>query len=107
MARNLIDGQKAGSGSPRQPVIAPDSASSITKLKIVVGLSEGEIEGFGRADIKLDGTPLTVLSNDIICDYRFGTNDQRLTAYCVLLFIMPQFCRKFRRRTRRCIVLHA
>ncbi len=76
MARNLIDGQKAGSGSPRQPVIAPDSASSITKLKIVVGLSEGEIEGFGRDDIKLDGTPLSALSTDIICDYRFGTNNQ-------------------------------
>lgn len=76
MARNLIDGQKAGSGSPRQPVIAPDSASSITKLKMAVGLSEGEIEGFGRADIKLDGTPLSELSSDIICDYRFGTNNQ-------------------------------
>ena len=76
MARNLIDGQKAGSESPRQPVIAPDSASSITKLKIVVGLSEGEIEGFGRDDIKLDGTPLSALSTDIICDYRFGTNNQ-------------------------------
>ena len=76
MARNLIDGQKAGSKSQRQPVIAPDSASSITKLKMTVGLSEGEIEGFGRADIKLDGTPLTSLSDDIICDYRFGTNDQ-------------------------------
>lgn len=76
MARNLIDGQKAGSGSPRQPVIAPDSASSITKLKMAVGLSEGEIEGFGRADIKLDGTPLSSLSSDIICDYRFGTNNQ-------------------------------
>ena len=76
MALNLIDGQKAGSKSQRQPVIAPDSASSITKLKMTVGLSEGEIEGFGRADIKLDGTPLTSLSDDIICDYRFGTNDQ-------------------------------
>ena len=80
MARNLIDGQKAGGGSPRQPVIAPDSASSITKLKIVVGLSEGEIEGFGRDDIKLDGTPLSALSNDIICDYRFGTNSQAYIA---------------------------
>ena len=76
MARNLIDGQKAGSKSQRQPVIAPDSASSITKLKMTVGLSEGEIEGFERADIKLDGTPLTALSDDIVCDYRFGTNNQ-------------------------------
>ena len=72
----MIDGQKAGSGSARQPVIAPDSASSVTKLKIAVGLSEGEIEGFTRADIKLDGTPLTELPPDIVCDYRFGTNDQ-------------------------------
>lgn len=76
MAQQMIDGQKAGSGSARQPVIAPDSASSVTKLKIAVGLSEGEIEGFTRADVKLDGTPLTELSSDIVCDYRFGTNDQ-------------------------------
>ena len=76
MAQQKIDGQKAGSGSSRQPVIAPDSASSVTKLKMAVGLSEGEIEGFTRADVKLDGTPLTELSSDIICDYRFGTNDQ-------------------------------
>lgn len=76
MAQQKIDGQKAGSGSARKPVIAPDSASSVTKLKIAVGLSEGEIEGFTRADVKLDGTPLTELSSDIVCDYRFGTNDQ-------------------------------
>lgn len=76
MAQQKIDGQKAGSGSTRQPEIAPDSASSVTKLKMAVGLSEGEIEGFTRADVKLDGTPLTELSSDIVCDYRFGTNDQ-------------------------------
>lgn len=76
MVQPIIDGRKAGEGSPRQPVIAPDSARSVTLLKQVVGLSEGEIEGFGKDDIKLDGTPLSELSSEIICDYRFGTNSQ-------------------------------
>ena len=76
MVQPLIDGRKAGESSPRQPVIAPDSARSVTLLKQVVGLSEGEIEGFGKNDIKLDGTPLSELSSEIVCDYRFGTNSQ-------------------------------
>ena len=76
MVQPLIDGRKAGESSPRQPVIAPDSARSVTLLKQVVGLSEGEIEGFGKDDIKLDGTPLSELSSEIVCDYRFGTNSQ-------------------------------
>ena len=76
MIQPLIDGRKAGESSPRQPVIAPDSARSVTLLKQVVGLSEGEIEGFGKNDIKLDGTPLSELSSEIVCDYRFGTNSQ-------------------------------
>lgn len=71
-----ISGHKAGSKSAHTPTIAPDSASSLTLIKEVIGLSEGEIEGFSRADVLLDGTPLTDLSSEIQCDFRFGTPDQ-------------------------------
>ncbi|MEG1232214.1 MAG: phage tail protein [Acinetobacter sp.] len=76
MVQSIIDGQKSGKGSARQPEIAPDSARSVTKLKQVIGLTEGEIKGFSKNDIKLDGTPLSALSSEIICDYRFGTVGQ-------------------------------
>lgn len=71
-----VDGKKAGEKAAAQPKIASDSAKSLTTVDMTIGLSEGEIEGFSKADITLDGTPLTALSPDIICDYRFGTNDQ-------------------------------
>lgn len=76
MVRTIIDGQKAGEGSAKQPEIAPDSARSVTKLKQVIGLSEGEIGGFDKSDIKLENTPLSELSPEIICSYRFGTLNQ-------------------------------
>ena len=73
---DFVEGKKAGDKASAQPVISPDSAKSTTAVDMVIGLAEGEIEGFSRSDISLDGTPLTALSSSIICDYRFGTNDQ-------------------------------
>lgn len=74
--KQIVNGEKAGSKSAAQPKIANDSAKSLTEVDITIGLSEGEIEGFERSDITLDGTPLTELSSEIVCDYRFGTNNQ-------------------------------
>lgn len=74
--KQLVNGEKAGSKSAAQPKIASDSAKSLTEVDMTIGLTEGEIDGFERSDITLDGTPLTALSNEIICDYRFGTNNQ-------------------------------
>ena len=41
----IIKGAKAGSGSARKAVIAPDSAQSKTYIKILYGLSEGKRKG--------------------------------------------------------------
>ena len=42
---NKIIGAKKQANQSRAPVIAPDSAQSTTTIKILYGLSEGEIEG--------------------------------------------------------------
>ena len=85
----MIKGAKAGKQSQRQPVIAKDSAASISYLKILYGLSEGEISGLanGAKSIYLDDTPLLDDSGNpnfkddngnlaVTWDFRTGTNDQ-------------------------------
>ncbi|MFW2055728.1 TipJ family phage tail tip protein [Acinetobacter haemolyticus] len=80
---DLVKGAKKGNKQPRQPVIAPDSAQSKTYIKILYGLSEGEVEGLadGNKSIKLENTPLIDANGgknfqDVKVDFRNGTNDQ-------------------------------
>ena len=79
----VIKGAKAGQGKSRQPVIAPDSAQSKTYIKILYGLSEGEVEGLanGLQSVFLEETPLQNPAGgwnfeDVQADFRHGTNDQ-------------------------------
>lgn len=79
----VIKGAKAGQGKSRKPVIAPDSAQSITRAKIKYGLSEGEVEGLanGLQSVYLDDTPLQNPAGGwnferVQADFRHGTNDQ-------------------------------
>lgn len=79
----VIKGAKAGEKKARQPVIAPDSAQSKTYIKILYGLSEGEVEGLanGLQSVYLEETPLQNPNGgsnfqDIQFDFRHGTNDQ-------------------------------
>lgn len=79
----VIHGAKAGSKKARQAVIAPDSAQSKTYIKILYGLSEGEVEGLakGLKSVYLEDTPLLDANGNsnfqsIIADFRTGTNDQ-------------------------------
>ena len=85
----MIKGAKAGQQSQRQPVIAKDSATSISYLKILYGLSEGEISGLanGARSIYLDDTPLLDDNGNpnfkddngnlaVTWDFRSGTNYQ-------------------------------
>ena len=85
----MIKGAKAGQQKQHKPVIAQDSASSISTLKILYGLSEGEISGLadGAKSIYLDDTPVlddngnpnfknSNGSNAVVWDFRTGTNDQ-------------------------------
>ncbi|USR72472.1 TipJ family phage tail tip protein [Acinetobacter junii] len=79
----VIKGAKAGQGKARKAVIAPDSAQSKTYIKILYGLSEGEVEGLanGLQSVYLEETPLHNPNGgsnfqDIQFDFRHGTNDQ-------------------------------
>ncbi|MCO8044999.1 phage tail protein [Acinetobacter bohemicus] len=79
----VIKGAKAGEKKARKPVIAPDSAQSKTYIKVLYGLSEGEVEGLanGLQSVYLEETPLHNPNGgsnfqDVQADFRFGTNDQ-------------------------------
>lgn len=79
----VIKGAKAGEEKARKAVIAPDSAQSKTYIKILYGLSEGEIEGLanGLQSVYLEETPLQNPAGgsnfeDVQADFRHGTNDQ-------------------------------
>lgn len=79
----VIKGAKAGQGKSRKPVIAPDSAQSKTYIKILYGLSEGEVEGLanGLQSVYLEETPLQNPAGGwnferVQADFRYGTNDQ-------------------------------
>nr|WP_313077775.1 phage tail protein [Moraxella sp.] len=78
-----IKGAKAGMPEQHTPSIAKDSVASKSKIKILYGLSEGEVKGLanGAASIMLDGTPL--LDSDgnanfegVTWEVRNGTVDQ-------------------------------
>lgn len=78
-----IKGAKAGKPEQHTPSIAKDSVASKSKIKILYGLSEGEVKGLanGAASIMLDGTPL--LDSDgnanfegVTWEVRNGTVDQ-------------------------------
>lgn len=79
----VIKGAKAGESKARKAVIAPDSAQSKTYIKILYGLSEGEVEGLanGLQSVYLEETPLQNPTGgwnfeDVQADFRHGTNDQ-------------------------------
>ncbi|GLR29015.1 Phage-related protein, tail component [Psychrobacter pacificensis] len=78
----LIQGAKAGD-KPRTPTIAPDDHASISKVKILYALSEGEVKGLvdGATSILLDGTPLVDVNGNpnfdsVEWEIRHGTVDQ-------------------------------
>ncbi|EMP8702902.1 TPA: phage tail protein [Acinetobacter baumannii] len=79
----MVKGAKKGNKQARQPVIAPDSAQSKTYIKILYGLSEGEIEGLanGLQSVFLEETPLVDANGgqsfqNVKVDFRNGSNDQ-------------------------------
>lgn len=78
-----IQGAKAGQKQPQRPSIADDTIASISRLKIMYGLSEGEVKGLvnGGESIKLEGTPLLDADGNpnfegVEWEIRHGTVDQ-------------------------------
>ena len=83
MSLSVIKGAKAGQEKPHQPSIAKDDVASISKVKILYALSEGEVKGLvsGAASIMLDGTPLLDADGNpnfenVEWEIRNGTVDQ-------------------------------
>ena len=79
----IVKGAKAGKKESRKAVIATDSAQSKTYIKILYGLSEGEVEGLanGLQSIYLEDTPLQNPQegfnfSNVTSFFRYGTNDQ-------------------------------
>lgn len=79
----LIQGAKAGQQQAKRPSIADDTIASISRLKALYLLSEGEIKGLanGAASIELEGTPLVDDSGNpnfegVEWEIRTGTVDQ-------------------------------
>ncbi|MGR3977592.1 host specificity protein J [Acinetobacter sp. 1207_04] len=79
----IIKGAKGGEKKARQPVVATDTAQSKTFIKILYGLSEGEVQGLanGLKSVYLDDTPVQDDNGNsnfqnVTTDFRPGTNDQ-------------------------------
>ncbi len=79
----IVKGAKGGSKQPRTPKIANDTAASKTLVRILYGMSEGEVEGLanGLKSIFLDETPIEGESGSknfdgVTLGFRAGTNDQ-------------------------------
>lgn len=82
-----ITGAKAGQQQPSRPSIADDTIASISRLKMIIGLSEGEVKGLanGAKSIMLEGTPLEDANGNrnfegVDWDIRHGTVDQTYIA---------------------------
>ncbi|HCX7442786.1 TPA: host specificity protein J [Escherichia coli] len=82
----ILQGAKGGGGSSHTPVEQPDDLLSVAKLKMLIAVSEGEIQGDLTAqNIFLNDTPL---ANDIgeynfsgvKWEFRKGTQDQTYIA---------------------------
>lgn len=78
----VIHGQKGGGGSAHTPVEQPDDLLSIAKLKMLLAIAEGEIQGDLTAQqIFLNDTALanddgTYNFTGVKWEYRSGTQDQ-------------------------------
>ena len=78
-----IKGFKKTAGKERRPIVAKDTIANTSMVRILYGLSEGEIYGLadGAKSIRLDGTPIVNSSGQpnfagVRYEFRSGTNDQ-------------------------------
>lgn len=80
-----IKGYKGGGGNTRTPVEDPDSLVSNATVRMLLALSEGEVESIAPEDLPkrvyLDGTPVenedgTVNIPGVSCEFRNGTPTQ-------------------------------
>jgi predicted phage tail protein len=79
---HLIEGQKGGGKKPHKPYEQPDNLLSTAKLKALIALSEGEIQGdITEQNIYIDNTPLANADgsrnfNGVTWEFRNGSQTQ-------------------------------
>ncbi|WP_085165805.1 host specificity protein J [Gilliamella bombi] len=79
---HLIEGQKGGSKKQHKPYEQPDNLLSTAKLKALIALSEGEIQGdLNEQNIYIDNTPLANADgsrnfNGVTWEFRNGSQTQ-------------------------------
>lgn len=79
---HLIEGQKGGSKKQHKPYEQPDNLLSTAKLKALIALSEGEIQGdLTEQNIYIDNTPLANADgsrnfNGVMWEFRNGSQTQ-------------------------------
>jgi predicted phage tail protein len=79
---HLIEGQKGGSKKQHNPYEQPDNLLSTAKLKALIALSEGEIQGdLNEQNIYIDNTPLANADgsrnfNGVTWEFRNGSQTQ-------------------------------
>lgn len=80
-----ISGEKKKAKKPKPPYIQQDTARSIARAKLLIALSEGEVEASGSGilsdrDIYLDGVPIRnpdgSVNYSVDWEFRKGTTDQ-------------------------------
>lgn len=82
MAKNVVSGMKGGSSKPYTPKESPDNLISINKIKVLLAVSDGEIDSnFSMKDLLLNDTPVqnqdgTFNFNNVKAEMRFGTQTQ-------------------------------
>jgi predicted phage tail protein len=83
MSENLvIRGAKGGSSKQSQPVEQPDNLVSFNKVKVLLAVSDGEVEGtYSDRDLYLDGVPVrnadgSLNYDGIYTEFRPGTQAQ-------------------------------
>ncbi|KKY85459.1 host specificity protein [Enterobacter cloacae] len=85
-SETILQGAKGGGGSAHTPVEQPDDLLSVAKLKMLIAVSEGEIQGDLTAqNIFLNDTPLANDSGEynfsgVKWEFRKGTQDQTYIA---------------------------
>lgn len=78
----LVEGNKGGSDKPYQPTETPNNLISVSKAKVLVAVSEGEVDTLPTGqDIFLGGTPLLGPNGErnfggVTWEWRSGTQDQ-------------------------------
>lgn len=79
---HFIEGQKGGGKKPHKPYEQPDNLLSTAKLKVLLALSEGEIQGdLTEQNIYIDNTPLANADgsrnfNGVTWEFRNGSQTQ-------------------------------